>query len=70
MLSERSKPYTLFLLVLIVFFWRSNFLSPQHLRKHYGLNDQGCHFFTMHEVADWIVRLNIMKFDGLYDAYS
>jgi pyrroloquinoline quinone (PQQ) biosynthesis protein C len=69
-----------------------------HLRKHYGLNDQGCQFFTMHkvadeehtrdaanyvrrhcpfgeeqvvyDVADWIVRLNIMKFDGLYHAYA
>jgi pyrroloquinoline quinone (PQQ) biosynthesis protein C len=69
-----------------------------YLRKHYGLNDQGCQFFTMHkvadeehtkdaanyvsrhcapgeeqivyDVADWIVRLNIMKFDGLYQAYA
>ncbi len=69
------------------------------LRKHYGLNDQSCQFFTMHkvadvehrkdaanyilrhcstnederavrEVADWIVRLNIMKFEGLYQAYA
>jgi len=71
----------------------------KYLRKHYGLNDQGCQFFTMHkvadeehtrdaanyiarhcssaedeqavrDVADWITRLNIMKFDGLYAAYS
>lgn len=69
-----------------------------YLRRHYGLNDQGCQFFTMHkvadeehtrdaanyvrrhcapgeeqivyDVADWIVRLNIMKFDGLYQAYA
>lgn len=69
-----------------------------YLRKHYGLNDQGCQFFTMHkvadeehtkdaanyilrhcapgeeqvvyDVADWIVRLNIMKFDGLYEFYA
>jgi pyrroloquinoline quinone (PQQ) biosynthesis protein C len=69
-----------------------------HLRKHYGLNDQGGQFFTVHkvadeehtrdaanyvrrhcapgeeqivyDVADWIVRLNIMKFDGLYQAYA
>jgi pyrroloquinoline quinone (PQQ) biosynthesis protein C len=69
-----------------------------YLRKHYGLDDQGCQFFTLHkvadeehtrdaanyilrhcapgdeqvvrEVADWIVRLNIMKFDGMYQAYA
>lgn len=69
-----------------------------YLRKHYGLNDQGCQFFTMHkvadeehtkdaanyimrhcapgdervvyEVADWVVRLNIMKFEGIYQAYA
>jgi pyrroloquinoline quinone (PQQ) biosynthesis protein C len=69
-----------------------------YLRKHYGLNDQGCQFFMMHKVADeehtrdaaayiirhcapgeeqvvrdvagWIVRLNIMKFDGMYNAYA
>ena len=23
-----------------------------HLRKHYGLNDQGCQFFMMHKIAD------------------
>jgi pyrroloquinoline quinone (PQQ) biosynthesis protein C len=68
------------------------------LRRHYGLNDKGCQFFTMHkvadeehtrdaasyilrhcapgseqvvyDVADWIVRLNIMKFEGLYGAYA
>jgi pyrroloquinoline quinone (PQQ) biosynthesis protein C len=69
-----------------------------YLRRHYGLDDQGCQFFTMHKVADeehtrdaanyilrhcstpenermvrevaeWIVRLNIMKFGGMYDAY-
>lgn len=68
------------------------------LRKHYGLNDQGCQFFMMHkiadeehtrdaaqyitrhcasgeeqivrDVADWIVRLNIMKFEGMYKAYA
>jgi hypothetical protein len=22
------------------------------------------------DVADWIVRLNIMKFDGMYNAYA
>jgi pyrroloquinoline quinone (PQQ) biosynthesis protein C len=69
-----------------------------YLRKHYGLNDQGCQFFMLHkvadeehtrdaaeyiirhcapgeeqvvrDVADWIVRLNIMKFDGMYNAYA
>lgn len=69
------------------------------LRKHYGLGDSGCQFFTMHKVADeehtkdaaqyilrhcssaedertvfevaeWITRLNIMKFEGMYDAYA
>jgi pyrroloquinoline quinone (PQQ) biosynthesis protein C len=70
-----------------------------YLRRHYGLSDQDCQFFTMHkvadeehtkdaanyilrhcssakdervvhEVADWIVRLNIMKFEGIYEAYA
>jgi pyrroloquinoline quinone (PQQ) biosynthesis protein C len=69
------------------------------LRRHYGLDESACQFFTMHkiadeehtrdaanyilrhcasaedervvfEVADWIVRLNIMKFDSIYEAYA
>lgn len=69
------------------------------LRRHYGLNDSACQFFTMHKIADeehtrdaanyilrhstsaederavfevagWIVRLNIMKFDAIYEAYA
>lgn len=69
------------------------------LRRHYGLDDSACQFFTMHKIADeehtrdaanyilrhgataederavfevagWIVRLNVMKFDAIYEAYA